>query len=199
MATSFKQAHLPPEAQMTVEEFLAFTESRPHEERWELIEGLAIMNPSPTSWHQQITGNLYAGLLAVRGQRQAPWMPLLGIGTRVPVSPNSLPQPVLLVLPGLVPDEPSHFTDEALVPFEILSRSNTRSDQTWRRRVYASIPSCLHYVTVSQMNVGVTRYDRADGWKGASVKSLDDTLVMEGFGAGVEVQLRDIYRFTPLG
>ena len=29
-------------------------EARPDGEHWELIEGVAIMNPSPTEWHQQI-------------------------------------------------------------------------------------------------------------------------------------------------
>jgi len=31
---------LAPQQQMTIEEFLAFTDTRPDEERWELIEGV---------------------------------------------------------------------------------------------------------------------------------------------------------------
>jgi hypothetical protein len=38
---------LAPEQQMTIEEFLAFTDTRPEEERWELVEGVAVLNPSP--------------------------------------------------------------------------------------------------------------------------------------------------------
>jgi hypothetical protein len=38
---------LAPEQQMTIEEFLAFTDTRPEEERWELIEGVPVLNPSP--------------------------------------------------------------------------------------------------------------------------------------------------------
>lgn len=41
--------------QMTVEEFLAYMEARPDGERWELIEGVAVMNASPTQWHQLST------------------------------------------------------------------------------------------------------------------------------------------------
>ena len=37
---------LAPEQQMTIEEFLAFTDTRPEEERWELIEGVPVLNPS---------------------------------------------------------------------------------------------------------------------------------------------------------
>ena len=36
---------LAPEQQMTIEEFLAFTDTRPEEERWELIEGVPVWNP----------------------------------------------------------------------------------------------------------------------------------------------------------
>ena len=35
----------------TIEEFLAFTATRPQEERWELIEGVPVLNPSPIQTH----------------------------------------------------------------------------------------------------------------------------------------------------
>ena len=38
---------LVPEQQLTIEEFLAFTDTRPEGERWELIEGVAVLDPSP--------------------------------------------------------------------------------------------------------------------------------------------------------
>jgi hypothetical protein len=38
---------LAPEQQLTIEEFLAFTDTRPEGERWELIEGVAVLDPSP--------------------------------------------------------------------------------------------------------------------------------------------------------
>jgi hypothetical protein len=38
---------------MTIEEFLAFTDTRPQEERWVLIEGVPVMNASPVG-HRQI-------------------------------------------------------------------------------------------------------------------------------------------------
>ena len=39
----------PSHGQMTVEDFLAFTRSRPDEERWELIEGRPVMQASPSN------------------------------------------------------------------------------------------------------------------------------------------------------
>ena len=51
--------HLSPiESRFTVEEYLAFLDTRPSEERWQLIEGVAIMMPPPTKTHQRIGSNL---------------------------------------------------------------------------------------------------------------------------------------------
>ena len=35
---------------MTVEEYFAFTETRPDNEKWELIDGEPILNASPSRW-----------------------------------------------------------------------------------------------------------------------------------------------------
>ncbi len=180
--------------QMTIEEFLAFTDSRPDGERWELIEGRAVMNPSPTDWHQRIVINIAAALDRAKEEHGAGWMPLLGIGTRVPGSPRSLPQPDVFVLEHEMAG--SSVTDDAIVIFEVLSRSNTKADQAWRRRVYASVPNCQHYVTVSTREARVVRYDRADGWAGETLEGLEDTLGLTAIG--LDVTLRDIYRWTPI-
>ena len=120
--------------QLTVEEFLAFADTRPQEERWELIEGMAVLNPSPTDFHQIITGNIHALLWLHRRRRRVTWVPLLGIGTRIPISPRSLSQPDVMVKGEAPQDSPT--SDEAVVLFEVLSKSNTKRDQAWRRRAY---------------------------------------------------------------
>ena len=43
---------------MTVEEYFAFTETRPDNEKWELIDGEPILNASPSGLHQRIYGIL---------------------------------------------------------------------------------------------------------------------------------------------
>ena len=180
--------------QMTIEEFLAFTDSRPDGERWELIEGAAIMNASPTQWHQVIAGNILIWLGNSKAATDATWLPTLGIGTRVPISPNSLPQPDVYVQSGAAKDSP--ITDDALVIFEVLSKSNTKADRAWRRRVYASVPNCQHYVTVSAKSAEVVRYDRADGWGGATLTGLAARLALPAIET--EITLADIYRWTPI-
>ena len=69
---------------MSVEEFFAFTDARPDDEKWELIDGEPIMSPSASFTHQIIVGNLLfflgdlSGLsrpLPIKWQRQ-PALPL---------------------------------------------------------------------------------------------------------------------------
>jgi Uma2 family endonuclease len=43
---------------MTVEEYFAFTDTRPDNEKWELIDGEPILNASPSRLHQIILDNL---------------------------------------------------------------------------------------------------------------------------------------------
>jgi Uma2 family endonuclease len=73
---------LAPEQQLTTEEFLAFTDTRPDEERWELIEGVAILNPSPVDHHQVVVANIVTDLMAHKQRTGVSWLPMLGVGTR---------------------------------------------------------------------------------------------------------------------
>ena len=180
--------------QMTIEEFLGFYDSRPDGEKWELIEGKACMSPSPTDWHQIICGNVLHALLSFKQSENASWLPMIGIGTRVPISPNSLPQPDVFVKAGVATG--SSITDDALVLFEVLSKSNTRADRAWRKRVYASVPNCQHYVTVGTGHAEVIRHDRADGWQEHVVVGLHSSLELPALH--VTIPLVEIYRWTPI-
>ena len=188
------QAKLAEKDQMTVEDFLAFAEARPDGERWELIEGIAVMNAAPTQWHQRISINIASALDAVKLASNASWIANLGVGTRVPNSPNSLLQPDVYVQAGVT--QATSATDDALVIFEVLSKSNTKADRAWRKQVYSSVPNCEHYVTVSTKTAEITRHDRAAGWDGTTITGLDATLTLAAIKA--DLALRDVYRWTPI-
>ncbi len=184
-----------PQEQLTVEEFLAFAETRPQEERWELIEGVPVSNPSPIDYHQMIVANITTYLLLEKRRLKAGWLPMPGIGTRVPISANSLPQPDVFVMEGAMTGRPE--TDDALVLFEVLSKSNTKADQLWRRRVYASIPNCQHYVTVSLKRAELVSYDRANGWEARKAAGLVAELALDALAVTLPVE--EVYRYTPVG
>ena len=179
--------------QMTIEEFLAMTAERPDDERWELIEGQPVVNATPTDFHQLIATNILIALDRIRERTGATWRPLIGVSTRVPISPRSLPQPDVMV--KALPGTGKPFSDEALVLFEVLSPSNNPPDQAWRRKVYASIPNLAHYVTVAQKSVIVTRHDRAKGWTSTRITAIGDSLDLPVLGGAIP--LRVLYRDTP--
>jgi len=182
------------QGQMTVEEFLAFTDTRPDEERWELIEGVPVLSPAPVQLHQLIAANIVSFLGEQKATIEASWLPLLGVGTRVPASPRSLPQPDVYVQAGAAADSP--VTDDALVIFEVLSRSNTAADQAWRKRVYSSVPNCAHYVTVSQKAASVSAFDRATDWRERKIHGLDASLDLPALD--LSLPLSRLYRWTSI-
>src|SRR5581483_4616425 len=87
---------------MTVDEFYAFTDTRPDEEKWELIDGEPVLNASPSGLHERILMNLAFGLrreLEANGS----WEVLPGLGVRV--SDVKRPEPDLLIVPLLPNDD----------------------------------------------------------------------------------------------
>lgn len=188
------------ETLFTIEEYLVFTDTRPDDEHWELIEGRPVLNATPVDYHQLAAGNILSHLLQFKSAHRANWFPLMGVGTRVPASRNSLPQPDVMVKE--LPPTGSSVSDDALVVFEVWSRSNNKADQAWRRKVYPSVPNCRHYVSVSLKSVNVVVHDQADGWVPRTLVSLDDCLLLPALDAGassVSLSLEEIYRYTPLG
>jgi hypothetical protein len=96
---------------------------------------------------------------------------------------------------GAATDQPE--TRGALVIFEVLSCSDRKLVQAWRRRVYASVPNCEHYVTVSMKTAEVVVYDRSTAWKPLARKGID--AVAELSALGVILPLADAYRYTLMG
>ncbi|MFI5013289.1 MAG: Uma2 family endonuclease [Hyphomicrobiales bacterium] len=175
---------------MTVEEFLAFTETRPDEEKWELIEGEPIMNATPAHLHQIIVGNLIAELTIMARRNAALWRVIPGIGVRL--SDISAPVPDVMIRPrdllkGVV-------CDDMIVAFEVLSPSTAKRDLRWKRKAYASLSSLAHYVVIAQDAAKVATYDRASGFAERTLGGLDGSVDLALIG--VSLPLRDIYRDT---
>ena len=181
---------------MTVEEFYAFTDARPDGEKWELIDGEAVLNASPSRLHQRILKNL---LIAITLQEQGSttgWEIIPGIGALV--SNTSRPEPDAMILPN---DDMKHAattrdTDRASVLFEIISPSTASRDLKWKRSAYASLDALMHYVVIAQDAPDVIVFSRANGFEERRFQSAADVVMLDP--PGVSLALADIYYKTGL-
>lgn len=181
---------------MTVEEYFAFTETRPDNEKWELIEGAPVLHASPSGTHHRILKNLLFLLAArERSQRQS-WEAIPGIGLRV--SATSLPEPDVMILPaGTIGRDPyARQTNDVLVAFEILSPSTAERDLRWKRTAYTTLPSLTHYVVIAQDAVDVVVFARGIGFNEHRLVSLRESIDL--FELGILLPLSEIYRDTGL-
>ena len=112
---------------MSVELFRAFYATRPDEERWELIDGAAIMMTPPTLAHQMIAGNLQ--LLLFRAlDDHAPELTVcqrLGINIGPSVEDYD-PEPDVAVIDADAALDPERrYADRFYLAAEIVSASDT--------------------------------------------------------------------------
>ena len=71
---------------MDVDEFMAFLETRPKGEHWDLIEGVAVMMAPPSYAHQRISYNLCNLLNSAFAQQHLDLVAYLAVGVRAPVT-----------------------------------------------------------------------------------------------------------------
>ncbi len=75
------QRKFDPTAGMTIPNYRAFLRSRPDEERWELIEGVPMLNATPVNVDQHVCTNLAYLLQKYKEDTGASWFATLGVGT----------------------------------------------------------------------------------------------------------------------
>ena len=181
---------------MTVKEFYAFTDTRPDDEKWELIDGEPILNASPSPVHQWIVRNILIALGNRERELKASWAILPGLGIRV--SRTNRPEPDLLIMPraAFSADPAQRDTGEMIAAFEILSPSMADRDLRWKRTAYTSLPSLTHYIVVAQDAVDVVVFARDTGFAERRYRSLSDTIELPALG--ILLPVSEIYRDTRL-
>jgi len=183
-------------APQSVEEFYAFTDTRPDEEKWELIDGEPVLHASPSSAHQRIMLNVAAYLRQRSIEQRSGWEVLPGLGVRI--SATNRPEPDVLILPKiaplLAPDRRDR--DDVIVAVEVLSPSTADCDLRWKRNAYTSLPSLTHYVVIAQDAVDVVVFARDAGFAEQRLRSL--AAVIDFPGLGVTLPLAEVYRDTGL-
>jgi len=181
---------------MTVDEFYDFTDRRPDEEKWELIDGEPILNAAPSKLHQRIVKNLLLALGALERAQSASWEVLPGLGVRVSDTKRPEPDVVIIPLASASPDLGERDRSDALVAFEVLSPSTEDRDLRWKRAAYTSLASLTHYVVIAQDAVEVVLFARDNGFAEKRLQWLNDSVEVPALG--ISLQLAEIYRGTGL-
>lgn len=179
---------------MDVDEFMAFLETRPDNERWDLIEGVAVMMAPPNQAHQLIVYN-FCNLLnnAFRSEGR-PMFACPGAGVRNPGLRNFQPIPDVVVFPGTASYE--LYSERFLLVAEVLSPSNTRTEIDMKLRRYREAPENLYAVVIEPREFMVEIHARRADWQPVVLRELDDIIEMPEFG--LRCLVGDLYRGTPL-
>jgi Uma2 family endonuclease len=179
---------------MDVDEFMAFLETRPEGEHWELIEGVAVMMAPPSYAHQRIAYNL-CNLLdgALRSQR-LDLLAYTGACVRTPGVMNFQPEPDVVVVPGLAGY--NLYSENYRLVAEILSPSNTQTEIDLKLRRYREAPDNLYVVLIEQRELLVEIHAKSRNWQPITHRKADDPLEMPEFG--LRCCVVDLYRDTPL-
>jgi Uma2 family endonuclease len=182
---------------MTVDLFRAFYATRPDEERWELIDGAALMMTPPTPAHQRIASNLERLLNDVFESRGLPLAAYqrLGVDLGPPVEHYD-PEPDVIVVDADVGRETDkRYMDRFYLAAEVVSASDRIAVES-KREIYKLHPHCNCILTVQQDRCEVRIDRRTRGWEEQVLNQLDDLLVLPDFGLRCEVS--SLYRGTTI-
>jgi Uma2 family endonuclease len=162
---------------MDVDEFMAFLEARSHKERWDLIEGIAVMMAPPSHAHQRIASNLSQLLNTAFAARKLDLFAYIGTGIRSPGVRNFQPQPDVVVVPGVSGYD--LYSERFQLVAEVLSPTNRRQEIDLKLREFL-----------------VAIYSKRANWQPAIVAKADDPIEMPEFG--LRCRVADLYVGTPL-
>ena len=179
---------------MDVDEFMAFLETRPDNEHWELIEGVAVMMAPPSYAHQRIVYNLCSLLNAAFEAQRRDLFAYFDAGVRNPGVRNFQPEPDVVVAPGVAGYDV--YSEHFQLVAEVLSPSNTRTEIDLKLRRYREGPDNLYVVVIEPSEFLVEVHARRESWQPKVLKQPDDIVEMPEFG--LRCRVVDIYRGTPL-
>ena len=179
---------------MDVDEFMAFLHTRPDGERWDLIEGVAVMMAPASYAHQRITRNLCELLNGAFAARGLDLFAYFDAGVRSPGVRNFQPQPDVVVVPGVAGHD--YYSEQFQLAGEVLSPTNTRAEIDLKLRRYRDTPDNRYVVVIEPREFLVVIYARNRNWEPVTLTGAADQIEMPEFG--LHCQVEDLYRGTPL-
>lgn len=179
---------------MDIEEFMGFLEMRPKEERWHLIEGVAVMMAPPSLAHQRIAENLQVLLNQCFESQGLNLHAYHEIAVRLPGVSNFQPEPDVAVVPGVSGYD--LYAERFQLIAEVLSPTNTRTELGLKLRRYREAPDNLYVLVIEPREFFLELHARARKWRPLVLKGPGDALELPELS--FRCPLGDLYRGTPL-
>ena len=181
--------------QATLEQFHAFRDERPKEEKWELIAGVPTMMPPPTLMHQRISGNLDLLVNARLALTKPEWRADREIGLLLPEDDKYNPEPDVTVIDTDIGIGQIYATRFYFVA-EVLSGSDQPIVLDLKLAYYKQHAPCRGVLFVRQDQVAAELHVRATPWSTIQLSTPSDRIAIPDIG---EIgTLGHLYRHTPL-
>jgi Uma2 family endonuclease len=179
---------------MDIDEFMAFMETRPKGEHWDLIEGVAVMMAPASYAHRRIASNLRDLLNGAFAARHLDLYAYSDVGVRSPEVRNFQPESDVAVVAGVAGFD--YYSECFQLVAEVLSPSNTRDKIDLKLRRYREAPENLYAVVIEPREFMVEIYAKSRKWEPAILKRPDNVIAIPEFG--LRCLVGDLYRGTPL-
>jgi len=131
---------------MDVDEFMAFVETRPGKEHWELIEGIAVLMIPASIAQRRIAHNLSELLNREFEARSFDLFAYIGTAVRVQNNRHFQSQPDVVIIPGVASYDV--YSEKFQLAGEIMSPTNTRTEIDLKLRRYREGPDNLYVVVI---------------------------------------------------
>jgi len=145
---------------MTVDEYLAWSDSQIERQRTELINGQIVTMPSERLSHSRVKGNVYAALYEAVRVAGLP-CEVLPDGPGIRVDDHTVYEPDTLVYCGEAPPPNSLLIPNPMILVEVLSPTTSHHDTSAKLIGYFKLPSVAHYLVIDPEARTVTHHSRA--------------------------------------
>ena len=180
---------------LSVAEFVESIRPYPDEERWELLDGDAVLMAPQSERHQRIVMNMLRRLDRLAEHRGCTVLP--GLGVLNDTIDDYAPIPDIVVRCGFPVD--GGYAKDPILLAEVLSPSTMNNDRGRKLDFYRTIACLRTILLVYQNEARVEAWQRDDDeWRWMVLKDLGSTISLPELGG--ELRLSEVYEgIAPLG
>jgi Uma2 family endonuclease len=180
---------------VTLDQFQAHRDTRPKEEKWELIDGMMTMMPPPSLTHQRISKAIMELLDARLKLVQPTWTADMEVGVLLPKDERYNPEPDVTVIDRIIaPDQ--LYAERFYFVAEVHSPSDKSRILDLKRGYYQAHEHCRGCIFVQQERIEAQLFVRTGGWTERVLTEPSATIDIPDIG--VIGALVDLYRHTHL-